>query len=87
MANTKSAIKNMRKAEGRAARNRTIKSRIRTLARTLVSLEAEGSVEAKKAAAIKYISALDKAVKTDVIHHNVAKRHKSSCSKYIFASA
>jgi small subunit ribosomal protein S20 len=87
MANTKSALKNMRKAEGRTLRNRTTKSRIRTLARNLASLEAEGSAEAKKAAAINYISALDKAVKSGVIHHNAANRHKAACSKYIFASA
>ena len=87
MANTKSAIKNMRKTEARTLQNRATKSRLRTLARNLSKLEAEGNAEARKAAAINYISALDKAVKTDVIHRNVAKRHKAACSKYIFATA
>jgi small subunit ribosomal protein S20 len=86
MANTKSAIKNARKTERRTLQNRAAKSRLRTLARNLQKVEAEGSAEEKKAAAIKYVSALDKAAKTDVIHRNVAQRHKASCSKYIFAS-
>lgn len=85
MANTKTAIKNMRKTERRTQQNRATKSRIRTLARNLRSLEAEGSAEDKKAAAIKYVSALDKAAKTDVIHRNVAQRQKAACSKYLFS--
>jgi small subunit ribosomal protein S20 len=86
MANTKTAIKNMRKTERRTQQNRAAKSRLRTLARNLERLEGEGSAEDKKAAAIRYISALDKAAKTDIIHGNVAQRQKARYSKYIFAS-
>lgn len=87
MANTKTAIKNMRKTERRTIENRAIKSRLRTLQRNLAKLEREdGSAEEKKAAASVFISALDKAAKTDVIHRNFAERHKSKCSKYVFAS-
>jgi len=85
MANTKTAIKNMRKTERRTEQNRATKSRLRTLARNLKKLEADGSAEEKKAAAINYVSALDKAAKTDVIHRNLAQRQKAACSKYIFA--
>lgn len=86
MANTKTAIKNMRKTERRTHQNRAAKSRLRTLARNLEKLEAKGSAEEKKAAASVYISALDKAAKTDIIHRNEAQRHKKRCSKYVFAS-
>lgn len=86
MANTKTAIKNMRKTETRTLQNRSAKSRLRTLARALAKLEAEGSAEDKKAAASRYISALDKAAKTKIIHRNVAQRQKARCSKFIFAS-
>lgn len=86
MANTKTAIKNMRKTERRTQQNRAIKSRLRTLHRNLLALGAEGSAEEKKAAASRYVSALDKAAKTDVIHRNVAQRQKAKCSKFIFAS-
>lgn len=86
MANTKTAIKNMRKTARRTEQNRGAKSRLKTLGRNLAQLEADGSAEDKKAAASRYISALDKAAKTDVIHRNVAQRHKARCSKYIFAS-
>ncbi|MEX2381010.1 MAG: 30S ribosomal protein S20 [Opitutales bacterium] len=86
MANTKSAIKNMRKAEGQTLRNRTRKSRLKTLGRKVREAAAAGNSEETKVIAQQYISALDKAAKTKVIHENVAKRHKSACSKYIFTS-
>lgn len=85
MANTKTAIKNMRKTERRTEQNRAAKSRLRTLARNLAKVEAEGSAEEKKAAAMKFVSALDKAAKTDIIHANLAQRQKARCSKYLFA--
>lgn len=86
MANTKTAIKNMRKTARRTVENRAIKSRLRTLRRNLTSVEETGSAEEKKAAAVNYVSALDKAAKTRVIHHNVAHRQKARCSKFIFTS-
>jgi len=75
----------MRKAESRTLHNRATKSRLRTLARTLARLEAqEGSAEEKKATAIRYVSALDKAAKSGIVHRNFAQRHKARYSKYIF---
>jgi small subunit ribosomal protein S20 len=86
MANTKTAIKNMRKTARRTVENRAIKSRLKTLRRTLTAAETAGSADEKKAAAINYVSALDRAAKTQVIHHNVAQRQKARCSKFIFAA-
>jgi small subunit ribosomal protein S20 len=86
MANTKTAIKNMRKSARRTEQNRAAKSKLRTLGRKLADVEGEESAEEKKAAAILYVAALDKAVKNNVIHANAAQRRKARCSKHIFAS-
>lgn len=85
MANTKSAIKNARKSIARAARNRAVKTRLKTLARTVQQAAAGTEAEAARAAAIAYASALDKAVKSGVIHRNAASHHKSQFAQYVFA--
>ena len=86
MANTKSALKAARKSLRNAARNQAAKTRLKTLAKA-VQLAATGSdAEASRAAAIAYSSALDKAVKSHVIHRNAAAHHKSQYSKYIFVT-
>ena len=84
MANTKSAIKNHRKTIARTLHNRSRKSRIKTLAKKVQELAADGSdKEALKSAAIDFMSAMDKAAKTNLIHANKASRAKASVSKYI----
>lgn len=85
MANTKSAIKNIRKTAGQTARNLRIKSRLKTLNKKVAVAAESGDEEATKLAAIAFVSALDKAAKTKIIHQNAARRLKSSCAKYIFA--
>ncbi|MDQ8201655.1 30S ribosomal protein S20 [Pelagicoccus sp. SDUM812003] len=84
MANTKSAIKNHRKTVARTLHNRSRKSRIKTLAKKVQLLAAEGSdKEALKSAAIEFVSAMDRAAKTNLIHANKANRAKASVAKYI----
>jgi small subunit ribosomal protein S20 len=85
MANTKSAIKNIRKTVGQTERNRNIKTRLKTLSKKLKSAALLDDKELTKSAAIAFVSALDKAAKSKIIHVNAARRHKSSCSKYILA--
>lgn len=85
MANTKQAQKYIRQTEKRTDRSRAVRSRLRTLSKKLATL-ADQPEEAKKVAA-EYSSALDKASKRNIIHANVANRHKSKLSKYIFAAA
>jgi len=84
MANTKSAIKAARKSLRNAARNKTIKTRLKTLAKAVIA--AAGDPEKARTVAIAYTSALDRAVKNDVIHRNTAAHHKSKVAKYIFAA-
>jgi small subunit ribosomal protein S20 len=86
MANTKSAIKAARKSLRNAARNQAIKTRLKSLAKTVQKLTAGTDAEATRAAAIAYSSALDKAVKGNVIHRNAASHHKSQYAKHIFAT-
>lgn len=85
MANTKSAIKASRKALRNAARNQAIKTRLKSLAKAVKLAAAGTDAEKTRAAAIAYSSALDRAVKSDVIHRNSASHHKSQYAKYIFA--
>lgn len=84
MANTKSAIKAARKATRNAARNQTIKTRLKTLAKAVKA--AASDPEKARAAAIAFSSALDKAVKSNVIHRNTASHHKSQVAKFIFGA-
>lgn len=85
MANTKSAIKAARKTQRNAARNQTIKTRLKTLAKAAKAASTGSDPEKARAAAIAYISALDRAVKSNVIHRNAASHHKAQYAKIIFA--
>ncbi len=86
MANTKSALKAARKANRNAARNQTTETRLKTLAKAVQKASLGTDAEATRAAAIAYSSALDRAVKSHVIHRNSAAHHKSQYSKFIFAA-
>jgi small subunit ribosomal protein S20 len=84
MANTKSAIKAARKAVRLTERNRGVKTRLKTLRKQLDALIAKKDAAAKDTAA-EYASAMDKAVKSGVVHKNAASRAKSHASK-VFAT-
>jgi len=84
MANTKSAIKAARKSLRNAARNQAVKTRLKSLAKAVQKTAAGTDAEKTRAAAIAFCSALDRAVKSDVIHRNSASNHKAQVAKYIF---
>jgi small subunit ribosomal protein S20 len=86
MANTKSAIKAARKSARNAARNQTVKTRLKTLAKAVAAAAKANDAEKARAAAIAFSSALDKAVKSHVIHRNTASHHKSQVAKHIFVA-
>ena len=84
MANTKSAIKAARKTVRLTERNRGVKTRLKTLRKRLdVSIAAKDDA-ASKTAASEYVSAMDKAVKSGVVHRNAASRAKAHAAK-VFA--
>lgn len=85
MANTKSALKYIRKTTARELRNRQVKSRLKTLSKKVASAAAAGDKAVLTAAAKDYISALDKAGKTGLVHANKIARHKARCAQLIAA--
>ncbi len=85
MANTKSALKYIRKTQARELRNRQVKSRLKTLAKKVESTSAAGDKDALVAATQDFISALDKAGKKGLVHANKIARHKSRCAQMIAA--
>lgn len=85
MANTKSAIKAARKSKRLTDRNKTAKTRLKTLHKKLETLAKAGDTAAAAAAASAYVSAMDKAVKSGVVHRNAASRAKAQAAKYLVA--
>ena len=85
MANTKSAIKAARKAVRLTTRNAGVKTRLKTLHKKLNVAVAAKDAAASKTAAIAYVSAMDKAVKSGVVHKNAASRAKAHAAKVLFA--
>ena len=85
MANTKSAIKAARKSARFTVRNQGIKTRLKTLHKKLDAAIKAGEAAATKAAAAEYASAMDRAVKSGVVHKNAASRAKSHAAKYVYA--
>ena len=80
MANSKSALKNIRKNKARYLRNRTVTSRLKTLEKAFVTaIENKNQDEAKSAATV-FLSALDKASKSNLVHQNKVSRKKSRCA-------
>ena len=86
MANTTSAIKAARKSLRTGARNQAIKTRQKSHNKAVKLAAAGSDAEKTRAAALAYSSALDKAVKSNVIHRNSASNHKSQFAKYIFVA-
>ncbi len=84
MANKNSSKKDIRKTAKRTAQNRTVRSRIKTLAKASAKAE---SVEDIKTAGAALASAVDKAVKNNIVHPNKAARVKSKIAKAANAKA
>jgi small subunit ribosomal protein S20 len=85
MANTKSAIKAARKSERLTLRNKAVKTRLKTLHKKLEKAAAGTDQAVAKVAAAEYVSAMDKATKSGVVHKNAAARAKSHTAKIVFA--
>lgn len=83
MANTRSAIKRMKQSEKRRARNRAVRSKVRSAIKG-----ARGALQASVADAsatgapvLAAIRTIDKAVTKGVIHRNTAARKKSALAR------
>jgi small subunit ribosomal protein S20 len=83
MANTKSALKNIRKNKTRYLQNRTVASRIKTLEKKFLSAINEKDTKLAKELASSLISGLEKAKKNNLVHANKVSRKKSRCAELL----
>lgn len=81
MANTKSALKAARQTERNTARNKMVKTRLKTLRKRFLAAAAGEDKDAVRSAGSSYASAMDRATKTGVVHKNAAARVKSHVAK------
>jgi len=83
LANTKSAIKRVRRSERRRRINQVHRSQARTYIKRTRTLIAAGQFEEAEAAALQAASSLDKAAQKGIIHKNKAARSKSRLMKQL----
>ena len=87
MAHSKSSKKRVFIGERNAARNKSIKSRVKTFVKkVLIAVEAKNVDEAKAALQVEY-KELDKAVTKGVLKKNTASRKKSRLTLKVNALA
>ena len=79
----RSAMKRARQAEVRGLRNKSIKTELKTLTKSVENEVANKNGEGVKAAFKKAISAIDKAAKKGVIHKNTASRRVSRLTRLV----
>ncbi len=87
MANTRSAMKQIRSSARKRERNQVFRSRARTYINKARRLIAEGKIEEARKEAQLAIVTLDKAAEKGIIHKNKAARCKSRLMKRLNRSA
>jgi small subunit ribosomal protein S20 len=83
LANTKSAIKNIRKSEKRRAINRARKGALRTQIKKLRTLVAAKDTQAAAKELVQTISVIDRSIRKGILHRNTAARYKSRLSRAV----
>ncbi len=83
MANIKSAKKRIEVAERNAARNKAIKSKVKTAIKKVHAAIAAQDKEAAQAALVAAISEISKATSKGVYHKNTAARKISGITKAV----
>lgn len=83
MANLKSSIIEIRKIKKRTIQNAQKRARLRTYDKKVRNLVSEGNLEEAAKQFKVYASFLDRAGKTNLIHHRKADRKKSRIQKLI----
>lgn len=87
MANIKSAKKRILVAETKAARNKAIRSKVKTCVKKVDAAIAAGDKAAAQAALLTATSEIDKAASKGVYHKNTSSRKVSRLSKAVNAMA
>lgn len=85
MANIKSAIKSIRSDVRKTARNKPVRSSLKTYIKGAVTEIQGGDQEASQEAVRLAVSKLDKAAQKGIIHKNQAARRKSRLMKKLNA--
>ena len=81
MPNTKQALKRMRVTAKRTARNRHVKSTVKTAVRRFSDTLAQGNLDTARDTFQSVVKSVDKAVSKGVVHKNAAARKKSRLAK------
>jgi small subunit ribosomal protein S20 len=87
MANHKSAIKKMRQDEVRRLRNKSYKTRVKNVIKSVEAAIKEQKREAAEKALHEAISVIDQVASKGIIHKNNAARKKSRLTKKVNALA
>ena len=83
MANTKSALKRVRQAKRRTDRNRTLRSRVKTLRRKTMEAAEAGKREEAESTLRALVSVVDRAQKKNILHRNKAANLKSRTARAV----
>jgi len=83
LANTQSAIKNIRKNERRKPINKARASALRTQIKKLRSLVKAKNSDAASKELVKTISVIDRSIRKGILHKNTAARYKSRLTKSV----
>ena len=83
MANTKSAIKNIRKSEKRRAINRARKGALKTQIKKLRTLVAAKDSQAAAKELVQTIAVIDRSIRKGILHKNTAGRYKSRLTRAV----
>ena len=87
MANTKSALKQIRVSERKRKRNRPVRTRVKNaVSRAVTSIAGNAAADDTLTAVTEAISQLDRAASKGVIHPNNAARRKSRLMKRLNAA-
>ena len=85
MANHKSAIKKMRQDEKRRIRNKSYKTRVKSVVKDVEVALDEQDREAAEKAFQEAVSVIDRVASKGIIHKNKAARKKSRLAKKVHA--
>ena len=83
MANIKSAKKRIKVIAAKTARNRSIRSQVKTEIKKVIVAVENNDASAAKTALSNAISAIDKATSKGVFHKNTSARKKATLTKLV----
>jgi small subunit ribosomal protein S20 len=83
LANIKSAMKRARQAERRRSQNKTLRSRVRTQIKKVLTAIKNGDRKSAEASFKEAVPVIDSMVNKGILHANKAARHKSRLNQRI----